>query len=318
MLFALSCFFKLTKMVTSSLTDFPNLGFGTGLRHCHFSDFLEGPPPEISWVEALTENFLPWPDGEYRRPYSTLEKIRGLLPIALHGVSLSIGSTTPLDENYLKRLKEMCHRLSPAWISDHLCWTGTNGLNLHDLLPLPYSEEAIRHIVDRIDRVQNFLGRRILIENVSSYVEFSTSEMPEWDFLAAIAKRADCGILLDINNIYVSAINHEFDALTYLNRIPRHRIGQVHLAGHTNNGSHLVDTHDTKVSAEVWDLYRHFVRTAPAVSTMVEWDDHIPSLPVLAKEVRKAEIIWKEETLKHAQLKRTAKEISAASHPTFG
>lgn len=266
-----------------------------GLRHAHFDVFLGKKYRAVSWVEALTENFLAWEDETYRRPFSVLEKIRQDLPVALHGVSLSIGSADRLNHSYLKRLKNLSERISPCWISDHLSWTGVDGQNLHDLLPLPYTEEAIRWIVEKILVVQEYLGRRILLENVSTYAEFEGAEMPEWDFLREIARRSGCGILLDVNNIYVSAKNHGFNPLTYLKAIPPESVGQIHLAGHTNKGTHLIDTHDAHVCDDVWDLYHWVARSFPVASTMVEWDDKIPEWEILEEEVIQAKTIWEEE-----------------------
>ena len=221
---------------------FPSLGFGLGLRVPHYEAIL-ATRPAVDWFEVLTENYLV-PGG---RPLRHLTRIRERYPLAMHGVSLSIGSSTPLNREYLTELKALAQRIEPAWISDHLCWTGVAGRNTHDLLPLPYTEEALAHVVERVRSVQDFLGRRILLENVSSYVEFRDSRLSEWQFLAEIAQRADCLILLDVNNIYVSAVNHEFDPLEYLNAIPAERVQQIHLAGHEDHGDYLVDTHDHPV-----------------------------------------------------------------------
>lgn len=270
---------------------FPDLGFGVGLRHRHFQNFLKGDYGSVEWVEALTENYLPWEDGRLRCPFSTLMKIRENLPVVLHGVSLSIGSVDPVDEGYVKRLKDLAERVQPVWLSDHLCWTGVAGENLHDLLPLPYTEEAIANTVEKISTVQDRLGRRILIENVSSYAEFQHSKMPEWEFVSEIANRADCGILLDVNNVYVSAVNHDFDPYDYLRGIPWERVGQLHLAGHTNRGTHCIDTHDEPVCDGVWDLYRWVTEHAGPVSTLLERDDNIPPLPELILELEKARAI---------------------------
>jgi len=214
--------------------------------------------------------------------------MRERYPLAMHGVSLSIGSSAPLDREYLRQLKALAQRIEPAWISDHLCWTGVAGRNTHDLLPLPYTEEALAGVVERVRTVQDFLGRRILLENVSSYVAFRDSHLSEWQFLAEIATRADCLILLDVNNIYVSAVNHEFDPLEYLNAIPGERVQQIHLAGHEDHGDYLIDTHDHPVPDPVWDLYASAVRRFGAVSTMIERDDHIPPLEDLCAELSRA------------------------------
>jgi len=262
---------------------FPALGFGLGLRVDHYEAIL-AERPRVDWFEVLTENYLV-PGG---KPLDYLMRIRERYPLALHGVSLSIGSTAPLDRDYLRQLKALAARVEPEWVSDHLCWTGVAGRNTHDLLPLPYTEEALAHVVERVRTVQDFLGRRILLENVSSYVSFRDSRLTEWEFLGAVAERADCLILLDVNNIYVSAVNHEFDPLEYLNAIPSERVQQIHLAGHENHGSYLVDTHDHPVRDEVWELYAAALRRCGAVSTMIERDDHIPPLGELCAELDQA------------------------------
>jgi len=262
---------------------YPALGFGLGLRVDHYEAILAG-HPAVDWFEVLTENYLV-PGG---KPLHYLMRIRERYPLAMHGVSLSIGSTAPLDREYLRQVRALAQRVEPAWISDHLCWTGVAGRNTHDLLPLPYTEEALAHVVERVRRVQDVLGRRILLENVSSYVAFRDSRLSEWQFLSEIATRADCLILLDVNNVYVSAVNHEFDALEYLNAIPSDRVQQIHLAGHENHGDYLVDTHDAAVPDPVWQLYAAAVRRCGAVSTMIERDDHIPPLEELCAELAAA------------------------------
>jgi uncharacterized protein (UPF0276 family) len=256
-------------------------GFGLGLRSDHYGDLLAADVPNIDWLEILTENYLV-PGGP---PLANLEKIRARYPLAMHGVSLSIGSSDPLDLDYLKQVKALADRLQPAIVSDHLCWTGYAGLNMHDLLPVPHTEEAIAHIVDRVLRVQDALGRRIALENVSSYVDYSFSAVPEWEFLSAIAERADCDILLDVNNIYVSSYNHEFDPLAYLAAVPPQRVRQFHLAGHENNGTHIVDTHNAPVIDPVWALYAEAVRRFGPVPAMIERDANIPPLDELIDEM---------------------------------
>jgi uncharacterized protein (UPF0276 family) len=262
---------------------FPPLGFGLGLRVPHYEAIL-ATRPAVDWFEVLTENYLV-PGG---RPLHYLARIRERYPLAMHGVSLSIGSSSPLDREYLRQLKALAQRIEPAWISDHLCWTGVAGSNTHDLLPLPYTEEALAGVVERVRTVQDFLGRRILLENVSSYVAFGDSHLSEWQFLGEIAVRADCLILLDVNNIYVSAVNHEFDPLEYLDAIPAERVQQIHLAGHEDHGDYLIDTHDHPVPDPVWQLYASAVRRFGAVSTMIERDDHIPPLEELCAELEQA------------------------------
>jgi uncharacterized protein (UPF0276 family) len=260
-----------------------HIGHGVGLRTRHFPDLLAGPPP-VDWLEAVSENFMA-PGG---RPLAVLEKVRREVPVVLHGVSLSIGSTDPLSERYLADLAALARRIEPAWISDHLSWGSHGGRYAHDLWPLPCTEEAIRHVVGRVGRVQDALGRQILLENVSSYAAFRESEMPEWQFLAEVARRADCGILLDVNNVFVSARNHGFDPLDYLDGIPADRVGQLHLAGHSDRGAYLLDTHDAEVPDPVWDLARETLRRTGPVSTLVERDDRIPPLDRLAAESARA------------------------------
>ncbi|MBS0556793.1 MAG: DUF692 domain-containing protein [Proteobacteria bacterium] len=265
---------------------FPPLGYGLGLRADHYDALLE-PQTRIDWLEALSENYLV-PGG---KPLDWLRRMRERYPMVLHGVSLSIGSQDALDHDYLAALKKLADAIEPAWISDHLCWTGAHGRNLHDLLPLPYTEEAIVHVSDRVRQVQDVLGRRILLENVSSYVEFTASTLPEWEFLATIAERADCLILLDVNNIHVSANNHGFDARDYLAGIPARRVQQFHIAGHTFQDKLIIDTHDQPVSDPVWDLYADAVRRFGPVSTMIERDDNIPPLAELVAELDRARAI---------------------------
>ncbi|MGH8597151.1 MAG: MNIO family bufferin maturase [Gammaproteobacteria bacterium] len=257
-----------------------SLGFGLGLRKEHYADLLES-PPAVDWLEVLTENYLV-PGG---KPLHLLDRICARYPLVMHGVSLSIGATTPLDWVYLRQVRELAGRIEPRWISDHLCWTGTGGINLHDLLPLPFNEQTLRWVSERVRRVQDYLGRQILLENVSSYVSYAHSTIPEWQFISALATDADCRILLDINNVYVSARNHNFDPITYLNAIPRDRVVQLHLAGHHDHGTHIIDTHDSAIVDPVWALYRAARRRFGAVPTMIERDDNIPPLADLVAEL---------------------------------
>jgi len=259
---------------------YPGLGFGLGLRTQHYQEILDS-DPSVDWFEALTENYLV-PGG---KPLYYLEAVRSRYPVVLHGVSLSIGSADPLNRGYLSQLKALADRIEPAWISDHLCWTGLNGRNLHDLLPLPYTEEAVVHVSDRIQAVQDYLGCRLLIENVSSYLTYSDSCMSEWEFLSAVCERADCLILLDINNIYVSSFNHDFDPHEYLRGVPAKRVQQFHIAGHRNHGDYLIDTHDEPVIEAVWQLYADACHRFGAVSTLIERDDNIPPLAGLLEEL---------------------------------
>ena len=266
---------------------FPRLGTGVGLRPPHYDAILSGRPTS-GWFEVITENYLGLGGRFGGRPLHTLEQIRERFPVVFHGVSLSIGSVDPLDETYLSRVKSLAERFSPAWVSDHLCWTGVGGDNLHDLLPLPYTEEALEHVVERVKRVQDFLGRRLVLENVSTYVTYRHSTIPEWDFLAEIARRADCGILLDVNNVYVSARNHGFDPLTYFDALPAERIAQYHLAGHSDADGFLSDTHDHEVCDDVWRLYREALRRFGNVSTLLEWDDNLPDFARVEEEAQHA------------------------------
>lgn len=262
------------------------LGHGIGLRTKHYPQVLDG-TLRADWFEVISENFMV--DGG--RPLAVLERARALAPVVLHGVSLSLGSVDPLNDAYLRRLRDLAARIEPAWISDHLCWGSVGGRHAHDLLPLPFTEEAVRHVAERVARVQDVLGCRILIENVSSYLAFAHSTMPEWEFVAAIAERADCGILLDVNNVHVSARNHGFAAESYVAGVPAGRIGQIHLAGHTDLGTHLLDTHDGPVVEDVWRLYERVVARCGALSTLVEWDDHVPEAEVVLAEAEQARSI---------------------------
>ena len=264
---------------------FRDLGIGVGLRPPHHQIFLNKPPRTVNWVEVISENFMAWRNDGYGSSFGTLEKVRASLPVALHGVSMNIGSADPLDLDYLKALKDLIEKIDPIVVSDHLSWTGVNGVNTHDLLPLPYTVETLNHIAGKIEQVQNFLGRRILIENPSSYLEFNNSEMTEWDFISELLNRSDCGLLLDINNVYVSSINHGFNPQDYLRKIPSQYVGQIHLAGHSNEGEYLIDTHGEPVCKEVWDLYHWYVNRFGRASTMIERDGNIPDWEVLESEL---------------------------------
>jgi uncharacterized protein (UPF0276 family) len=285
-------------------SDFPMLGYGVGLRREHYSHVLET-RPKVEWFEVISENFM----VAGGRALEVLEGVRANYPIVMHGVSMSIGSTDPLNRDYLGRLRDLARRFEPAWISDHLCWTGVDGRNLHDLLPLPYTEEAINHVVARIRTVQEVLERPILVENVSSYMAFADSTMPEWEFISTIADEADCGILLDINNIFVSAFNHRFDANDYIDAVPADRVVQYHLAGHSDHGTYLLDTHDHPVRDEVWTLYQRAARRFGAVSALIEWDDNIPDFAELADTAARARDIFNADPSK-----RSAKPALSADH----
>jgi uncharacterized protein (UPF0276 family) len=264
----------------------PSPGFGLGLRPVHYPDFLGGPQP-VDWLEIISENYMV-PGG---KPLAMLDAVLERYPVAMHGVSLSIGSTDGLDAHYLADLKALARRAQPLWISDHLCWTGTGGRNAHDLLPLPYSEEALRLVVRHVGQVQDALGQRILLENVSSYLEYRSASMPEWEFLRRVAEEADCLLLLDVNNIYVSSINHGFDARAFLRHLPAERVQQIHLAGHSDHGDYIVDTHDQPVAEPVWELYRDACLLFGEVATMIERDDNIPALAELIEELGRARAI---------------------------
>ncbi len=255
-------------------------GFGLGLRTDHYREFVDG-RPTVDWLEILSENYMV-PGG---KPLHYLDAIRAKYPMVMHGVSMSIGSTDPLDTAYLAELRTLIDRVQPAWISDHLCWTGVDHLNLHDLLPMPYTQAALRHLSARVSAVQDFLGRQILLENVSSYVSYAADEMSEWEFVAELARRADCLLLLDVNNVYVSSVNHRFDARSYIDAMPAARVRQIHLAGHENHGEYIIDTHDHPIVDPVWDLYAYTVARLGPVPTMIERDDNIPALGELLAEL---------------------------------
>lgn len=257
-----------------------HLGFGLGLRPEHYDAILADRPP-LGFLEALSENYLV-PGG---KPLHYLDRIRALYPLVLHGVSLSIGSAEPLDREYLRSLKLLISRTEPRWVSDHLCWTGVDGINLHDLMPLPYTAEALRHVADRVRQVQDFLGQRILLENVSSYVSYQQSEMTEWEFLSELATTADCLLLLDVNNVYVNSRNHGFDPHAFIAGLPAYRVRQIHLAGHEDHGDYVVDTHDAAIVDPVYALYEKTCRRLGPISTMIERDAKIPALETLLAEL---------------------------------
>lgn len=267
--------------------DKPFLGFGLGLRSEHYHEVLDQQPKEIDWFEIISENYMI--DGG--KPLYFLDRIRQDYPMVMHGVSMSIGSTDPLDYDYLHQLKRLIERVQPEWFSDHLCWTGVDHKNMHDLLPLPYTEEAIIHVADRISEVQDFLGRQMLIENLSSYITYTEDAMTEWEFLSAVCERADCNLLLDVNNIYVSSYNHHFDPLEYLNGVPGDRVWQHHLAGHQNTGNLIIDTHDEPIIDPVWQLYAQTAELLGPVSTMIERDANIPPLHEVIAELNQARAI---------------------------
>lgn len=261
----------------------PDLGIGIGLRTVHFPHILTE-WPQLDWFEVLSENFM----DTGGRPLHVLDQVVERYPVALHGVSLGIGNTGPLDREYLKKLKALAARSRAVWVSDHLCWTGVAGRNTHDLLPMPLDEPALRHVTARVREVSDFLERPLVLENPSSYLEFASSSMPEWEFLARLAEDADCGLLLDVNNVYVSSVNHGFDANAYVDAIPADRVVQYHLAGHLNKGSHLLDTHSDHARPEVWELYARAVKRTGLAATLYEWDEDIPAFDVVVAEAHKA------------------------------
>lgn len=262
---------------------YPHLGFGLGLRNVHFEYILTHRPP-VDWFEIISENFL----DSRGWPRYVLDRIAESYPVVMHGVSMSIGSSDSLDFDYLAKLKRLAGEIGAVWISDHLCWTGILGRTTHDLLPLPLDEKTLRYVVERIRVVQDVLERPLVLENPSSYLQFAGDTLNEWEFLTAMAEEADCGLLLDVNNVYVSSVNHGFDPVEYIEAIPPERVVQFHLAGHTHCGTHIIDTHDDHVIDRVWQLYRlAYDRTAGA-STLLEWDSKIPEFPELHAEVLKA------------------------------
>jgi uncharacterized protein (UPF0276 family) len=262
---------------------YPDLGFGIGLRSVHYEHILKN-NPVIDWFEVLSENYL----DTGGRPLHVLDQVAERYPVVLHGVSLSVGSTDPIDFEYLKKLKALGKRINARWISDHLCWTGVVGRNTHDLLPMPYTDQSLRHTVERVRTIQDFLERPIALENASTYLEFSVSTWDESEFIRTMAEEADCGVLLDVNNVYVSSFNHGFDPKKYIDRIPQDRVVQMHLAGHTNKGTHILDTHSDYVIDTVWELYRYAHRRLGGVATLLEWDANIPDFDVVHGEALKA------------------------------
>jgi uncharacterized protein (UPF0276 family) len=269
----------------------PDLGVGVGFRPPHAQQVL-GEHPAMDWFEIISENFF----AEGGPPRANVEALRDAYRVVPHGVSLSIGSTDPLDRAYLAKLKSLARRVGAPWCSDHFCWTGVGQIDVHDLLPLPYMGEAVDHVVDRVKAVQDFLEVPFALENASTYLAYRESTMPEWEFVAEVAERADCGLLFDVNNVFVSAKNHGFDPNTYVDAIPADRVVQIHLAGHTDKGTYLLDTHSDHVRSEVWELYQRALRRIGATSTLIEWDQDIPTWDVLAAEASIARCV-RDQTL---------------------
>jgi uncharacterized protein (UPF0276 family) len=268
---------------TAPRLGYPNLGLGVGLRSGHFS-YLEENEPDVDWFEVIPENFM----DSHGRARHVLDLVAARYPIVLHGLSLSVGSTDPLDFDYLRGLKELAEEVDAVWVSDHVCWTAIGGVNTHELVPIPFTEQSLAHVIGRIRVAQDFLERSLVLENPSSYITFVDSTMSEAEFLARMTEETGCGLLLDVNNVYVSSVNHEFDPLGYLRSLPSARVVQMHLAGHHDVGTHIVDTHDRAVADPVWDLYGAALELTGPVSTMVEWDDNLPPFPEVHAEILKA------------------------------
>ncbi len=286
-------------------------GFGLGLRTQHYADFLERKQP-LDWLEIITDNYLI--DGG--KPLAMLDAIRRDYPVAMHGVAMSIGAAQGVDVPYLRRVRALADRIEPLWVSDHLCWTGPGPEQLHDLYPLPYTDESARHVIAQIRKAQDVLGRRLVLENVSSYIRYRHDSASEWQFLAHIAQEADCLLLVDVNNIYVSSVNHGFDPLTYLHALPAHRVQQIHLAGHSDNGDHIIDTHDHPVAQPVWDLYAQACQRFGAVAAMIERDDHIPPLAELLDEMTVARRVAAEHVAPPEPVAVTSITLTSTVDPT--
>jgi uncharacterized protein (UPF0276 family) len=261
----------------------PYLGLGVGLRTAHFA-YLEQNRPDVDWFEVIPENFM----DSHGRTRAMLDLIASRYPVVVHGVSLSIGSTDPLDLDYVRRVKRIAEEVGAVWISDHVCWTGVLGVNTHDLVAIPFTEESLAHVTERVRIVQDVLERPLVLENPSTYVTYTASSMSEWEFLTRMAEDADCGLLVDVNNVYVSSVNHAFDPVEYMRALPHERIVQMHLAGHTHHGTHIVDSHDRPVADAVWQLYARAIEMTGPVSTLLEWDEELPPFPEVHAEVLKA------------------------------
>ena len=288
----------------------PNLGLGLGLRSQHFNHIIEQ-RPDVAWFEVISENFM----DSYGRPRHILRQVAEQYPVVMHGVSLSIGSTDPLDFDYLKKLKALAQEVQPAWISDHLCWTGVLTINSHDLLPVPLNEESLQHVCKRIQVVQDYLERPLVLENPSTYLAFEHSTMPEWEFMKHMAEETSCGLLLDVNNVYVSAFNNDFDPVEYIQNIPPENVVQMHLAGHQHCGDYIIDTHDRKVTDQVWELFRLAWQRTGGVSTLLEWDGDIPSFDVYHAEMLKAKNFMSGEAIITKPQELITEVDSAVSNP---
>jgi uncharacterized protein len=305
--------------MTPARLGYPNLGLGLGLRTVHYQHILDQ-TPSVDWFEVISENYM----DSQGRPRYVLEQVAERYPIVMHGVSLSIGSTDPVNFEYLHKLRDLARATKALWVSDHVCWTGVAGRNTHDLLPIPYTEQALAHVSERIRIVQDVLERHIVLENPSTYVTFADSTMPEAEFLTRMSEATGCGLLLDVNNVYVSCFNHDQDPFEFIRSIPHERVVQFHLAGHTNCVTHLIDTHDGRVVNPVWDLYRLAHQLTGGVSTLLEWDARIPAFPIVHEEVLKARNCMASElpgfaadaqsTASAAESSREAEEISYRQH----
>lgn len=288
----------------------PQLGLGLGLRSQHFNYIIEN-RPQVDWFEVISENFM----DSYGRPRYILHQVAEQYPVVMHGVSMSIGSTDPLDFTYLKRLKALAKEVQPAWISDHLCWTGVLTINSHDLLPVPLNEESLAHVCNRIKTVQDYLERPLILENPSTYLSFKHSTMPEWQFLTHMTEETGCGLLLDVNNVYVSAFNNDFDPVAYIEHIPADRIVQMHLAGHQHCGDYIIDTHDREVTGAVWELFRLAWKKTGGVSTLLEWDGQIPAFDIYHGEMLKARQFMQGNTVKIVSFEPDAAKEEAVATP---
>ncbi|MBS1914001.1 MAG: DUF692 domain-containing protein [Bacteroidetes bacterium] len=299
--------------MTPNRLGYPHLGFGVGLRSVHYEHILRE-RPAADWFEIISENYM----DSHGWPRHVLNRIAERYPVVMHGVSLSIGSSDPLDMRYLASLKQLAEEIGAVWVSDHLCWTGVLGRTTHDLLPMPLTEGTLRHVVERIRIVQDVLERPLVLENPSSYLQFACDTLGEAEFIAAMAREADCGLLLDVNNVYVSSVNHGFDPVAYIETIPPERIVQFHLAGHTHCGTHIIDTHDGPVINRVWELYRHAYRRTAGAATLLEWDAKIPEFGAVHAEVLRARKWLESEIVPDFAPEEEGDSMDAASHAFHG
>lgn len=288
----------------------PNPGLGLGLRNRHFNYILEN-NPAVDWFEVISENFM----DSGGRPRKVLRQIAERYPVVMHGVSLSIGSLDPLNVEYLKKLKNLAAEIQPLWISDHLCWTGINGLNTHDLLPLPLTEESLKHVCGRINQAQDFLERPLVFENPSTYLTFKQSTVPEYDFLRMMTEETGCGLLLDVNNVYVSGFNNDFDPAHYIRQLPHERIVQMHIAGHRHCGEYIIDTHDNRVAPGVWELFALAWQLTGGAATLLEWDGNIPDFADYHAELLKAKDFMNAFSAQREIYEETAHRQRVVSNP---